>query len=167
MTRYQRDFAGIRGAGEARGMDPNFRNGYGGMRMGGGNGRAPYGAYRWDRARDLETWGGFEGWGPDGRGRGGAGRGRPEFHPDVEQRGGLRSPYGDERILREFNTRSPELSRNRGRTRYGGEMEPRERGPVDRPWSPQRDFRPEYSNRGVTDAGYSEGWARGPMPGAR
>jgi hypothetical protein len=34
-------------------------------------------------------------------------------------------------------------------------------------WTPRGDFRPEYGNRGLTDAGYSEGWARGPMRGAR
>jgi hypothetical protein len=160
MARYQRDFVGIRGEGRAEGMDPNFRGAYGGMRMGGGHGRAPYGAHRWDRAHDLQAWGGFQ-----GRGHEGGSRGRPEFRPEWEQRGGLRSPYGDERVLRDFNSHSPDVRWHRGG--YGREMERRDSGPVDRPWNTERDFRQGYSNRGITDAGYSEGWARGPMRGTR
>jgi hypothetical protein len=169
MSRYQRDFAGIPSRAEATGMDPNFQEGnpYGGMRMRGGRGRAAYGAHRWDREPDLETWGSFHGVHGPGRPFGGSRSRRPDPHPEWEISGGMRNPFTDERQQRDFDSRSRLPERSGPPPRYGRDLERREGGPIDRSWSPARGFRPGYSNRGVTDAGYSEGWARGPMRGAR
>jgi len=164
MGRFQKDFAGISGDVETRGLDPNYRGPYGGMRMEGGGGRAAYGAHRWIRSQDLETWGGFDG--VDG---GQDGRGTPELHPEWEESGSVRGPGREERIIRDFNANSPELSEEvRGaRDQPEAEQVRDDRGHVERDWSPPRGFRQGYSNRGITDAGYSEGWARRTNRGGR
>lgn len=101
MTRYEREFEGISSdAIPAEGQDPNFRDGYHGMRMTGGNGQAAYGAHRLLRRDDLESMGGYTGiHGPDGstpdedrrrdeRGGGGVHRlDDPEFLRDFDSRG--------------------------------------------------------------------------------
>jgi hypothetical protein len=157
MARYESDFSGIGGGfGRPRGRDPNYRDGYQGMRMSGGRGRAAYGSHRMWRAEDLEDAGGFAGI------HGG--------HPDRRQRGrdpqsGVHDPFNDPAFLRQFNAYGPH---SQGPRRgYGHEMVRRDSYPAERSWSPPRLYRPGYTNRGITDAGYSEGWARGPMRGAR
>jgi len=162
MERYEDEFMGIPGGfAEARGLDPNYRDGYGGMRMRGGNGRAAYGDHRLMRAQDLETEGGFGGIHPirdDGYLERIAGR--------WEDEGGVGDPFANPRLLRDFNAHSPEYGPPRP-FRYDQEMEGSQRRMRERDWSPRRAYREGYTNRGVTDAGYSEGWAYGPMRGAR
>ena len=162
MARYETDFIGMPGLfRNPSGLDPNYSGGYGGMRMAGGGGRAAYGSHRLFHQRDLETEGGFRGI------HGGAGRGgRQRFDPTWEVRGGVRDHYRDGGVLREFNANSPQFA-GPIRGRYDREMGDRQRFLPERQWSPPRTYRPGYSNRGMTDAGYSEGWAFGPMRGAR
>jgi len=62
MARYQTDFEGFPAAfGSPAGLDPNYRDGYRGMRMRGDGRQASYGAHRLARREDLETLGGFQG----------------------------------------------------------------------------------------------------------
>jgi hypothetical protein len=96
---YARDFMGIPARlRAARGRDPNYREGYRGMRMRGEGWQAGYGEHRSRREADLEPYGGFGG--IDG-GRPPRGRGRPED-------GGVRHPE-DPRMLRMFNSNSSGL----------------------------------------------------------
>lgn len=147
--RYVDEFAGIpAGFRRPGGQDPNYRDGYAGMRMGGGGGRAPYGAHRMWREHDLETAGGFHG--------------AHDFHdgpnrlPDPRwEREGMGIPH-----LRRLESGSR-------RERYGGDLERRVQRRPEPGWAPDRGYRPGYTNRGLTEAGYGEGWARGPMRGAR
>lgn len=164
MARYVDDYQGIVGHDVApRGMDPNYRGGYGGMRMGGGRAQAEYGWYRMRHPDDFEGSGGFAGF--SGR-YDRAMKPRQLYHGAVQHGGrgdgGVRSLRYDRELLRDFNANSPALSRERGR--YDVEQ----RRPLPRgisPWSRRQE--PGYSNRGIVDAGYAEGWAWGPMPGAR
>ena len=158
MARYEEEFAGMPArARPPTGVDPNFRGGYGGMRMHGGYGRAAYGAHRMDHLHDLEGSGGYGGihpGGPPQRWRG--------YDRDWHEMGGVRR-FRDPHFLHEYNANSPAL-RRRG---YGAEMEPvREPWPVQT-WEHQGRYRPGYSNRGMSDGGYSEPWAHFPMRGGR
>lgn len=157
MARYENEFNGIPARfSEPHGADPNYTGGYGGMRMRGWGGRAPYGEHRAHHLDDLGGSGGF----------GGIHRGvQPvpargydrEWQEETDQR-----PFRNQRMMREFNSNSPALRRG-----YGREMEgPRERAP-QRDWAIQRGYRQGYSNRGMSDAGFSENWARFPMRGGR
>ncbi|MEX2584360.1 MAG: hypothetical protein WD766_13915 [Gemmatimonadota bacterium] len=161
MARYEREFSGMpayfRGA---QGMDPNYVEGYHGMRMQGGRGRAAYGAHRYQQREDLGTEGGYGGI----HGRGGAER-YPRLHPEWEESGGVRDPYRNRGMMQDFNSRSPSFARPP--SRYDREIDERQRFLPERQWMPRGTYRPGYTNRGITDAGYSEGWAFGPMRGAR
>lgn len=152
MARYVDEYQGIAARDmRARGMDPNFRGAYGGMRMQGGPYQAQYGRYRMRHPGDFEGSGGLLGAGERRISRGG-------FDPG---NGGVRNLRYDRELLHDFNANSPALQRGVGR-----DLEPRR--PVPRavaPWS--RPGRAGYSNRGISDGGYSEGWAWGPMRGAR
>jgi hypothetical protein len=152
MARYVDEYQGIAARDmPARGMDPNFRGAYGGMRMHGGPYQAEYGRHRMRHPGDFERWGGAMGAGERRMPRGAA-----------DWRGGVRDIRYDRELLHDFNANSPALQRGRG----GRDLEPRR--PLPRgiaPWS--RPGRAGYSNRGISDGGYSEGWAWGPMRGAR
>jgi hypothetical protein len=126
MSRYATEFGGLPNVGEPRGMDPNYRGGYGGMRMGSGYGRAAYGEHRFLRSGDLESAGGFYGIH--------SGSGADYRHPQERgaydrgwsERGGVRDSYRDERLIRDFNDRSRAVAR---RTSSAPERE----------WSQRRD----------------------------
>lgn len=179
MARYVDDYRGIIGHDTAaRGMDPNYSGGYRGMRMGGSGYQAAYGRYRLEHAEDFGGSGGFRGRsGPAslaGGGRTRAPHGVARYDREMEARrahgydsgwesGGVRDLRYDRDLLREFNANSPGL---RTGGRYDREHVRRLPHGVA-PWSRGRGNWEEYSNRGLTDAGYSEGWARGPMRGAR
>ena len=155
MARYVDDYQGISGHRDrARGMDPNYRGGYGGMRMRAEEGQAAYGAYRVTHPQAFQGSGGVA-----GRYAPRHGSGRPERGQGGYDRewggGGVRELRRDPDAMREFNARSPML-RDRG---YDREQRPLGRGP-------ERD-RFGYSNRGISSAGYAESWAWGPMRGAR
>lgn len=159
MARYVDDYQGISGhPTRPRGLDPNYREGYGGLRMQGGWGQAEYGRYRFvheDEMGDRE-WHGF------GQRRGlyagdlDRGYERVRMNPESGRRGGgVRDLRRDRRALREFNASSPSLGDDRG---YD----------VDRPRrSHDQRYRFGYANRGLPSGGYGEGWAWGPMRGAR
>ena len=163
MARYVDDYQGIPGHASApRGMDPNYRGGYRGMRMGGDPGQGAYGMYRWRHQRDLEGEGGFTGRGsPYDAGY----RGGPRRFYDFETRGGggLRNPRYDRDFLRGFNAYSPEYRREEGRERgYGGDYRA-EGGPI-----PSHDrYRFGYTNRGLGSGGFSEAWQHRPAHGSR
>lgn len=163
MARYTDEYEGITGGfRQPRGMDPNFRGGYQGMRMGGGPNQAEYGRYRMRHPGDFQGSGGYQGgYGAYYTGEGGryAADYRPEWHG-----GGLRDPRYDRGLMHDFNANSPMLRSYRGR--YGRDMErPRHAG--EAPGSTHQGYDPRYANRGVSSSGFSEGWARGPMRGAR
>lgn len=162
MTRYIRDFMGIPAAPtQAHGQDPNYAEYYRGMRMISRDGRAGYGAHRLVHQRDLETEGGFHGHYHDPQYRGGR-----DFDPRWEMIGGVEDAQTHARLLREFNASGPFYADPEQPGAYSEAV--RRRGDhAPELWTPRGDFRPEYGNRGLTDAGYSEGWARGPMRGAR
>ncbi|CAN5731750.1 hypothetical protein BH23GEM6_BH23GEM6_16150 [soil metagenome] len=173
MPRYANDYHGISAQPEGtRGLDPNHRGAYRGMRMQGGRGMAPYGWYRWTHETDLETSGGFRG----SYGGGAAAREerfdnfRPRYDRDLGGAGVHDARY-DTEYLRDFNSRSIRFQedlqgspRRENRGRYGGEYDDR-----DSPRSRRYDngIRRGYANRGMTEAGYAESWAWGPMRGAR
>lgn len=164
MARYEREFFGMPGEfRESRGLDPNYVDGYHGMRMGGGYGRAAYGSHRLMRERDLETEGGYYGTLRDPRSPGGAYDPR-WMDPRWERSDSGHSPYDARRAIQDFNSHSPEFAGPPPRLRYDADVRGRDLEPS---WGPQRSFRRGYTNRGITDAGYSEGWARGPMRGSR
>jgi hypothetical protein len=161
MARYESEFEGIPGGFSApTGMDPNYRDGYRGMRMQGEPGQAAYGLYRSLRSADLETAGGFEGI-HDPTEMGGLVTG--DIQPGG---GGVRDPFTDAGFLHDFDSRGQRFAADPPDTRAdlefplssdvdrpGGEAE----GPID----------PDYGNRGIPPGGYSEGWARGPTRGGR
>ena len=160
MSRYSTDFEGIPGGFAApTGMDPNYRDGYHGMRMHGDAGQAAYGAHRRAHRHDLETAGGFDGI-----------HDAPEFDWVASEPttglGGVRDPFTDEEFLRDFDSRGQRFAPDPQRRssdralplRHGQDWEyPDETEP----------YNPRYSNRGMPPGGYGEGWARGPMRGAR
>ncbi len=140
-------------------QDPNYdENGYWGMRMRGSRGRAAYGWYRRDWADDLETAGGFGGIHGPSQYVGG-----PKGDPAWEE-GGISVPHRDIRVIRDFNSNSPMFD---GDATPGNSLISPQNQPPVRSWERRAGFRGMYSDRGLTDAGYSEGWARGPMRGAR
>ena len=104
MARYEKEFWGMPGEfTESRGLDPNYRDGYHGMRMVGGNGRAAYGAHRWAREGDLEREGGYRGAGAWAK----QSQSGP-WHPDDvrwEERDRDRSPYDAHRAMHDFDSR--------------------------------------------------------------
>jgi hypothetical protein len=161
MARYEREFSGMPALFTSpRGLDPNFEDGYGGMRMSGGRGRAAYGAHRFGHRYDLETEGGFGGI------HGGSAQRGYRRDPAWEAHGGVVDPYMGRRPLDDFNAMSPRYAGPR-RYRYDSGMDDRQRHLPEPRWTPSRAYRSGYTNRGVTDAGYSEGWAFGPMRGSR
>lgn len=158
MARYAYDYQGI----PARlrydnGMDPNFRGGYRGMRMTGGDWQAAYGRHRLHHAGDLETAGGFY-----GRGLRGEYPRMRERLPEETAGGGTRDRRYDRDLLRQFNANSVRL-RGEGR---GSEERGAEGREVDRPRRQRGGNEFGYTNRGLSESGYSQGWARGPMRGA-
>lgn len=173
MARYVDDYHGIVGHDTSPdGMDPNYRGRYRGMRMGGDRHQAAYGWYRLQHPNDFGGSGGFRGRTPAGNqhrlGRGdrydqGA-RGGPSVRYDADwQSGGVRNLRYDRELLRDFNANSPALQRAGS---YDDEHLSRlPRGVA--PWSRGRGGWLGGSNRGITEAGYGESWAWGPMRGAR
>lgn len=163
MARYVDDYQGIPGhATEPRGMDPNYRGGYRGMRMGADPGQGAYGWYRWRRQRDLEGEGGFAGRGsPYDHGY----RGGPGHFYDWETRGGggLRDPRYDRDFLRGFNAYTPDYRREgRWEGRYARDY----RGPGG-PIPGNERYRSGYANRGIGSGGFSEAWQHRPAHGSR
>lgn len=176
MARYENEYLGYYSdAGRARGADPNHRGGnYRGMRTWGGEGQAPYGAYRMRHPQDFEGSGG----------RYGRYGGGPAYSTEFEnayggyvsrgydrewQGGGVHDPRYDVEYLRDFNAYSPRF-RGYDRDQMGG------RSRYDLPYGGHagdqlsaryRNYRIGYANRGLSSGGYSEGWAWGPMRGAR
>lgn len=175
MARYIDEYRGISGHDEPpHGMDPNYRGGYGGMRMGGHPGQAAYGRYRMGHGDDLGGANGAFGMYP-GRGmytgeyeagydRPGHRGYEPNWHGGGYDRGvrGGRGGGGvhgwrDDRMVW---GRGPGYDQG-----MGGRTQP---GRYDRSmFGHDRGYRPGYANRGVGSGGYSEGWAWGPMRGAR
>lgn len=158
MTRYERDFLGIpAGFGTPEGLDPNYLNGYLGMRMRAHERQAAYGDHRLTHRSDLAGAGGFDGIHPRRR----LGRRRPTGRPQPVD-GRVADPFRDDQFLADFDAR---------RTRYAGEPEGRlaldrtQRSARVQP--ADRLYRGGYANRGIPPAGFSEGWARGPMRGSR
>ena len=166
MARYVHDFRDISGEPlPPTGMDPNYRGGYRGMRMGADPGQGAYGWYRWRHAGELGTSGGFAGQSLP-RGPGGYDRGyRPAGTYDWEMHGGggLRDPRYDREFVRGFNADS-QMFRDEGRRegRYGTDYREHGGHPVPRD---TRD-RFVYSN-GMTSGGYSEAWQHRPGRGSR
>jgi hypothetical protein len=107
MTSYVREFMGIPAEESPPGrLDPNYRDGYHGLRMKSGPGQAAYGAYRFAHRADLGSAGGFEGVHGEDRPR------RRLPPPDAAEKsgipegrdGGVRS-LGDPEFLRDFDSR--------------------------------------------------------------
>lgn len=167
MARYIHDFRDI--SADPRpsgGLDPNYRNGYRGMRQGADPGQGAYGRYRWEHRGDLEGSGGY------------AGRSMLPAHEaydrnyargrfyDWETRsdGGLRNPRYDREFIRGFNANSQNFRREgRWQRHYGADY--RERG--DHPMQGDSRYRFGYGNAGLTDSGFSEAWQHRPGPGSR
>jgi hypothetical protein len=140
MARYDHWYEGISARPESpRGMDPNYRDGYRGMRMQGGPSQAEYGWYRMRHQDDL----GFR-------------RGSPV-------RG-----YGDDYELTPVRY-DPESGRIGGGGVHGRRYDGPYHGGADRQLGPGPvpGYRFRYSNRGLTGGGYSDAWAFGPMRGSR
>jgi len=167
MTRYQHEFMGIpAGSWTPRGMDPNYRGGYRGMRMRGDDRQAAYGWHRWTHEEDFAGSGGFLGrvdrpLRPSGEG----GYRRPPAAYDRDwEGGGVRDLRRDPRAMREFNANSPALHPEEGYGPARYDDFARRRGPLPGHYHGER-F--DYANRGLSSGGYGEGWAWGPMRGAR
>jgi hypothetical protein len=161
MARYETEYQGIPAAfAEARGLDPNYRDGYWGMRMTGGGGRAAYGMLRARLSQDLETAGGFGGI------HGHSDRAQIRSRYGREESGGVRDPFRDLDFIRDFNARSPmyDGDRRSGERYPAG---PRDQIAHERSWSPNRTEDGHYGDRSISEGGYGEVWARGPMRGAR
>lgn len=136
MASFKDDFIGISAdPGEAQGSDPNFRNGYGGMRMTGRDGRAAYGAHRIRRAADPRGWVGenriVAGSEPIRLGRSGESAAASGL---ARRRKGVRDTVT--RPSEEMARRRTELMRRR---------------------------RPGYSNRGLSEGGFSERKSSSPL----
>jgi hypothetical protein len=138
MARYDHWYEGISARPEPpRGMDPNYRDGYRGMRMQGGPWQAEYGRYREYHQDSLDF-----------------------------RRGSPVSGYGDDYELTPtlYDPQSG-LDDGSGYVRYepdlrGGRDPQRGPGPVP-------GYRFGYGSRGLNAGGYSPGWAFGPMRGSR
>ena len=160
MARYATDFEGIPGGFAApTGMDPNYRDGYHGMRMRADPRQAAYGAHRRTRRSDLGTAGGFDGI-----------HDAPEFDwitpgPDGSP-GGVRDPFTDDEFLRDFDARGQRYAPDPASSSTDRELPVRQARDWERPHG-MDPHETGYSNRGMPPAGYGEGWARGPMRGAR
>jgi hypothetical protein len=169
MPRYARDFEGIpaRLEGEARGMDPNHRGGYQGMRMISGRGQAPYGWHRFTHEADFEGSGGFRGrfgGGPSGRDDHFR-NSRPRYDRDLQGGGGVHDWRYDTAYLRDFNSESTRFGENGQWGSGRGEG----RGGSPGPGQGRYDggFRWGRPQRGLNEGGYGEPWAWGPMRGSR
>lgn len=169
MARFVDRYQEISGHHEPpRGMDPNYRGRYRGMRMGAEPGQGAYGWYRWRHADELGGNGGFPGRSP------GAKQGRHDAYDSHLRRprsydwelggGGVRDARYDRQLLHDFNANSPAL-RGEGRPqgRYGVDYRQRGSHPIPRP----TENRFGYTNRGIGSAGFSESWAPSPGRGAR
>jgi hypothetical protein len=172
MPRYSSDYGGIpANPSENRGMDPNHRNGYQGMRMYGGPRQAAYGWHRWTHERDLETSGGFHGRheGTPGESRGQFGR--PRYDQDHRGGGGVHDLRHETRYLRDYNADSIRFREEGSRA---GERQQRERSNRDavagdrvRRRGYDTGFSRGYGNRGLSDGGYSESWTPSSARGRR
>lgn len=176
MARYQEDYGGIAGdLHDHRGMDPNHRGGYQGMRMHAGQRQAAYGWHRWTHPRDFHGSGGF-----DGRYSGDYDRSAPRRLPshgydrEIRGAGGVYDLVRDPEHLRMFNSDSIRFrdegqgaprrqTGNRYENDYRGSGA--ERSPAPRGYD--SGLRRAYGNRGINEAGYGEAWAWGPMRGSR
>ena len=168
MARYIHDYQDMSGDPlPPRGMDPNYRGRYRGMRMGADPGQGAYGWYRRQHQRELEGSGGFMGQSPPRGSSGGYDReqgfGRP-YDWEMHGGGGLRNPRYDRDFLRGFNANS-QAYRGEGRHegRYGTDYQERGGHPID------RDTRQRfgYANRGLSSSGFSEAWQHRPGHGSR
>lgn len=170
MPRYERDYQGIPARlDENRGMDPNHRGAYRGMRMRSGPGQAAYGWHRWTHEQDLETSGGFRGT----HGGGPAGsqdrfrNSRPRYDRDLQGGGVAHDWRYDTAYLRDFNAdsirfRDEGWGQGRGRNdTAGGRSAAGSRDAYD------SGFRWKGANRGMSEGGFGEPWTWGPMRGAR
>jgi hypothetical protein len=168
MARYIHDYRDISGEDlPARGMDPNYRGRYRGMRMQADPGQGAYGWYRWRHAGDLGENGGFGGRGypQDERVRYDRDFGARRFYDwEMHGGGGLRNPRYDREFLRDFNSES-QAYRGEGRHegRYG--VDYRERGGHPVHGDPR--YRFDYGNRGLASGGFSEAWQHRPGRGSR
>lgn len=172
MPRYQDDFGGITGnPGRGRGMDPNHREGYQGMRMHATHGQSAYGWHRWTHPLDFESSGGFIGrYAGDYHDR--PRRISPQAGREFDTRGGggvydmVREPehlrmYNAESIRFRDEGRGARGGAGRYANDYRGAGLPRGRSGYD------NRFLRGYTNRGRNEAGYTESWTWGPMRGAR
>lgn len=142
---YEHDFMGIpaniRGN---RGMDPNHRGGYGGMRMRGDGWQAAYGEYRWRHGHEL------------GGQHGPRGRYERDFRPlprgyDRGIAGGGVRARRDPEMIRTFNAESEYLREGGHRDRGASYDRGLRGGPRHRLGND-----PGYTNRGLSSAGYGE-----------
>ncbi len=162
MARYEKEFMGMPANFEgASGLDPNFGDYYRGMRMGSDGRRAAYGAHRLVRRQDLGTEGGFFGR------FGGRPGGARDYDPRWERDGMVHDSAEDPGLLHHYNANSPRFAEPHGDEEAHRRAERNEKMLPEPAWMARRAYNPRYSNRGVSDAGYSEGWAHGPMRGAR
>lgn len=167
MARYSHEFMDMEAdpRGWRGGADPNYRGGYRGARMHGDHQQAAYGWHRWRHETDLEGSGGYMGRydQPERSMREGGWRPPHRGYDAGWEGGGVRDLRHDPRAMRDFNAHSPVV-------RYGGDYgRPRyDDGPRGRrlPGHYQGE-RFDYANRGIGSGGYGEGWAWGPMRGAR
>jgi hypothetical protein len=164
MPRYAEEYGNIPARGYDRGMDPNHRGGYRGMRMISGPHQAAYGWHRWTHGHDFEGSGGFRG--RHGRqDEGGRERFlnfRPRYDRDLRGGGGVHDWRYDTEYLRDFNSNS---SRFEPDGRWGRGTGPR-RG-AGRPSRYDGGFRWERQRGQANEAGFADSWAWGPMRGAR
>lgn len=161
MAVYIRDFMGIPAWFNRRGgLDPNYGDHYRGMRMKRDDRRAAYGSHRMARQQDLGTAGGFYGHSSPAEGQPWPG----EFDPRWELTGSAHGSMKDPNLLRHYNANSPALSES---ARGDRDAEAGDRLLSEPDWMPERDYDPSYSNRGISESGYSDGGKSGPMRGAR
>jgi hypothetical protein len=172
MASYESDYGDIRAAGGApRGLDPNYRGGYGGMRMRGSQHQAPYGFYRQHHTAELEH---LE---SHGRRPGPYDRelAPPRTRPDHPTRYDRETPPDGavhdwrERpdAIRHYNANSPILRDGGRREDHQVASAGRELRRGRQPYGTDGRPRGDYGNRGLSGSGFSEPWARGPMPGSR
>src|SRR5690606_11067721 len=151
MARYVDDFMGIPNEyHRVRGMDPNYREHYRGMRMRGHDYQAPYG---WYRARHRDALGhsaGFHGivsWDYTG---GGYDRGYRGYDRGfgIGDGGAVYNPYYDRHYLWDYNAYGEAIRSGGGR----GDGYDREMRPLLE--SVHEGYRQSYGNRGVSSGGY-------------